>query len=161
MRVVWLLGAVPASARPSRAFSTGEATTSRMTTATGRTILAWPVTNRPQRATGVFGCPSRESSVGCIPSRPRSILWPSSDSTAGSSDWARSTAVSTPSALPMPSLVMKSMPMRARPVIEIATVVAGEEHGPAGGRAGGRGRVLRRRARRAGYWRNRVTMNSV
>ena len=42
---------------------------------------------------------------------------------AGSSVFARSTAVSTPRALPMPSLVMKSMPMKARPVIEIATVV--------------------------------------
>ena len=42
---------------------------------------------------------------------------------AGSSVFARITAVSTPRALPTPSLVMKSMPMNARPVIEIATVV--------------------------------------
>src|SRR6185312_3624088 len=53
-RVVWLLGAVPASARPRRAFTTGEATTSRTATATGRTYLARPDTNRPHAAIGVF-----------------------------------------------------------------------------------------------------------
>ena len=89
----------------------------------GRTILALRETNRPHAATGVRAWPARESSVGFIPSRPRSILWPRSESTAGSIEFARSTAVRTPSALPMPSFVMKSMPMMARPVIEMATVV--------------------------------------
>ena len=88
----------------------------------GRTNLAFPETNRPQAATGVRAWPARESSVGFMPSRPRSILCPRSESTAGSIEFASSTAVSTPSALPMPSFVMKSMPMIARPVIEIATV---------------------------------------
>ena len=52
----------------------------------------------------------------------RSILWPSSASTAISSEFAISTVVSTPSALPIPSFVTKSRPMKARPATEIATV---------------------------------------
>ena len=52
----------------------------------------------------------------------RSTLWPSSASTASSSEFAISTVVSTPRALPMPSLVTKSRPKKARPVTEMATV---------------------------------------
>ncbi len=160
MRVVWFFGAVPASARPSRALITGEATTSRMTTATGRTILAFEVTNRPQAATGVFSCPSRESSEPRSPSRPRSILWPSSDRIAGSSEFASSTAVSTPRALPMPSLVMKSIPMMASPVIEIATVVPAKSTArPAVALAAAAASCGGRPSCR--YCRNRVTMKSV
>ena len=120
--MVWSLGAVPASARPRRTASTGEASRHSTTITTGSTIFALRDTNRPHAATNVCDWPSRDSSIGFMPRRPRSILWPSSDSTAGSSELASSTAVSTPSALPMPSLVMKSMPITARPVIEMATV---------------------------------------
>ena len=52
----------------------------------------------------------------------RSILWPSSASTAISSEFAIRTVVSTPSELPIPSFVTKSRPMNARPATEIATV---------------------------------------
>ena len=52
----------------------------------------------------------------------RSILWPTSANSASSSELAISTVVSTPSALPIPSLVTKSRPKKARPLIEIATV---------------------------------------
>ena len=52
----------------------------------------------------------------------RSTLWPSSASTASSSEFAMSTVVRTPSALPIPSFVTKSRPMNASPVTEIATV---------------------------------------
>ncbi len=52
----------------------------------------------------------------------RSIRVPISDSRPGSRNVAYSTAVSTPSAPPMPSFVMNGMPITARPVIEIATV---------------------------------------
>ena len=117
---------------------------------TGSTTFALRETKRPQAAIGVRACPSRDSSTGRSPSRPRSICWPSSDRTAGSSEFASSTAVRTPSALPMPSLVMKSRPISASPVIEIATVDAGEDHRPPGGCAGGRSSLLRTRGRRAG-----------
>ncbi len=114
---------MPASARPSLEARTGAAKSSRITLITGSTIFAFRETNRPHAAIGVFAWPSRDSSTTGMPSRPRSILWPSRASTAGSSEFASNTAVSTPSALPMPSLVMKSSPISARPVIEIATVV--------------------------------------
>ena len=54
---------------------------------------------------------------------PRSILWPSIASTAGSSVFARITAVSTPSAPPTPMTVMNWSPIANRPVIEMATVM--------------------------------------
>jgi hypothetical protein len=47
---------------------------------------------------------------------------PNSASTANSSELAISTLVSTPRALPKPSLVTKSRPMTARPLTEMATV---------------------------------------
>ena len=75
---------------------------------------------------------------------------PSSESTAGSSEFASSTAVSTPRALPIPSFVMKSRPISARPVIEIATVTPAKITARPGRRAGGRRRVLRATGRRAG-----------
>jgi hypothetical protein len=90
---------------------------------TVKTTFALAVTNRPQRAMSVF---SRSASVSDTRRRKgtlrRSTLWPRSPSTAGSSELAISTVVSTPSALPMPSLVMKSRPKNARPLTEMATV---------------------------------------
>ena len=84
---------------------------------------ACAVTNRPQRATGVFCCPSNDSSACGSRMPPRSILWPSIASTAGSSVFARITEVSTPSAPPMPMTVMNRIPIVKRPRIEIATVM--------------------------------------
>ncbi len=52
----------------------------------------------------------------------RSILVPSSASTAIRSELAIRTVVSTPSELPIPSFVTKSSPISASPEIEIATV---------------------------------------
>ena len=93
------------------------------TSTTGNTILACEVTNRPQRATRVFSRPSSESSSGRRNGTfSRSILWPSSASTERRSEFAISTVVSTPRALPIPSFVTKSRPMKARPLTEIATV---------------------------------------
>ena len=67
LRVVWSFGAVPASARPSRTASTGEASSSRTTITTGSTIFALRETKRPQAAIGVRCCPSRDSSTGRMP----------------------------------------------------------------------------------------------
>ena len=90
---------------------------------TGNTTFAFAVTKRPQRAIGVFSRASSESSSrrrkGTF---HRSILCPSFASTEISSEFAIATVVRTPSAEPMPSLVTKSRPKKARPVTEIATV---------------------------------------
>ena len=104
---------------------------------TGKTIFALRVTNRPQRAMSVFSRASSESSIGFVNGTlSRSILWPSSPSTAISSEFAISTVVSTPSALPIPSFVTKSSPMNASPETEIATVRPGEQDRAAGRGAG-------------------------
>ncbi len=79
-------------------------------------LRAFRVTNRPQRATSVFSRAASESSIaGRNGIFSRSILWPSSRSTAMSSEFASSTVVSTPSAQPIPSLVTKSSPKNASP----------------------------------------------
>ncbi len=87
------------------------------------TAFAWRVTNRPQRAMSVFSRAASESSIrrrnGTL---SRSTLCPRSRSTAIRSEFAISTVVSTPSALPIPSFVTKSSPKNASPVTEIATV---------------------------------------
>ena len=71
----------------------------------------------------VFSRASAVSSMGFVNGTlRRSILWPSSASTAISSEFAIRTVVSTPSELPIPSFVTKSSPMNASPETEIATV---------------------------------------
>ena len=90
---------------------------------TGKTIFALRVTKRPQRAMSVFSRASAVSSMGFVNGTlSRSILWPSSASTAISSEFAIRTVVRTPSELPIPSFVTKSSPMNASPETEIATV---------------------------------------
>ena len=86
-------------------------------------------------------------------------MCPSFASTAMSSEFAISTVVSTPSAEPIPSFVMKSRPKNASPVTEIATVrpakiVARPAEAPASA-AASRGDSPSCR-----YCRKRVTMNS-
>ena len=94
-----------------------------MIRSTGKTTFAFRVTNRPQRAMSVLSRASSESSNGFVNGTlSRSILWPRSPRTAIRSEFAISTVVSTPSALPIPSFVTKSSPMNARPDTEIATV---------------------------------------
>ena len=65
--------------------------------------------------------PSRRAAAGTAPSGGRPCAR-ATRSTARSSEFAISTVVSTPRAEPMPSLVTKSRPKKARPVTEIATV---------------------------------------
>ena len=67
-----------------------------------------------------------------------------------SSEFAIRTVVRTPSAEPMPSFVMKSRPKNARPLTEIATVSAGEDHGTARGRTRLGGGVARVESPRGG-----------
>ncbi len=75
------------------------------------------------------------------------------------SEFAISTVVRTPSALPMPSFVTKSSPITAKPLTEIATVrpakiTARPAEAPASAAASTGERPSCR------SWRKRVTMNS-
>ena len=124
------------------------------------TGFACAVTQRPQRAVSVFSRAVSESSIGFRNGTfSRSTLCPSFASTAISSEFAISTVVSTPSALPIPSFVTKSRPKKASPVTEIATVtpakiVARPAEAPASAAASRGDRPSCRSCRK------RVTMNS-
>ena len=88
-----------------------------------KTGFACAVTKRPQRAMSVRSRAASESSIcGRNGTFSLSIRCPTLASTAIRSELAIRTVVSTPSAEPMPSLVTKSSPKKARPVTEIATV---------------------------------------
>ena len=122
-RAVCSFGWVPWSEAPRRTRAEVDARGITASSTTGKTIRASFVTKRPQWATRVRSRPASESSTfrrnGTF---SRSTLCPSSESTASRSEFAISTVVSTPSALPMPSFVTKSRPMKARPLTEMATV---------------------------------------
>ena len=159
-RLVCSLGCVPWSAAPSRTSAEVPARTMPATSRTGKMIRAFRVTNRPQRANSVLSRAASESSMarrnGTL---SRSTLWPSSARTASRKEFASSTVVRTPSALPIPSFVTKSRPKNASPVTEIATVspansTARPAEAPASAAASRGSRPSWRNCRK------RVTMNS-
>ena len=101
-----------------------------------KTIFAFAVTKRPQRATSVLSRAASESSSGRRNGTfSRSILWPSSRSTAIRSEFAISTVVRTPSAAADPELRHEVEPEEGEAGDRDRDRQAGEEHRPAGGRA--------------------------
>ena len=68
--------------------------------------------------------------------RPFSTRSPSFDSTAGSTVSDPSTATPTTMIVPIANDMKVALPVRNMPAMAIATVMPGDEHGPAGGRGG-------------------------